>query len=47
MALGFAIIWLFTFPTDLILLILSFILMSVYNRRKMLTKLGLLAMQKA
>lgn len=42
MALGFAIIWLFTFPTDLILLILSFILMSVYNGRKMLTKLGLL-----
>jgi hypothetical protein len=42
MAIGFAIIWLFTFPTDLLLLILLFILMSVYNRRRMLKRLGLL-----
>jgi hypothetical protein len=42
MAIGFAIIWLFTFPTDLILLIALFVLMSVYNRRRMLKRLGLL-----
>ena len=42
MAIGFAIIWLFTFPTDLILLIVLFVLMSVYNRRLMLKRLGLL-----
>jgi len=42
MALGFAIIWLFTFPTDLVLLILLFVLMSLYNRRLMLKRLGLL-----
>jgi hypothetical protein len=42
MAIGFAIIWLFTFPTDLILLILLFVLMSIYNRRLMLKRLGLL-----
>jgi hypothetical protein len=42
MALGFAIIWLFTFPTDLVLLILLFVLVSIYNRRSMLKRLGLL-----
>jgi hypothetical protein len=42
MAVGFAIIWLFIFPTDLILLIVLFILMSVYNRRRMLEGPGLL-----
>jgi hypothetical protein len=42
MALGFTIIWLFTFPTDLVLLILLFVLMSIYNRRRMLKRLGLL-----
>jgi hypothetical protein len=47
MAIGFAIIWLFTFPTDLLLLILLFILMSVYNRRRMLKRLGLLNINDA
>jgi len=42
MATGFVIIWIFTFPTDLVLLIVLFVLMSVYNRRIMLKKLGLL-----
>src|SRR5918996_5597025 len=42
MAIGFAIIWLFAFPTDLILLIVLFVLMSIYNRRRMLKRLGLL-----
>lgn len=42
MAIGFAIIWLFTFPTDLVLLILLFVLMSIYNRRRMLKRVGLL-----
>lgn len=42
MAIGFVIIWLFTFPTDLVLLILLFILMSIYNRGLMLKRLGLL-----
>jgi len=42
MAVGFAIIWLFTFPIDLVLLIILFVLMSVYNRRNMLKRLGLL-----
>jgi hypothetical protein len=42
MAIGFAIIWLFTFPTDIVLLIVLFVLMSVYNRRNTLKKLGLL-----
>ncbi|MGH9966166.1 MAG: hypothetical protein ACRD5E_15265 [Nitrososphaeraceae archaeon] len=42
MAIGFAIIWLFTFPIDLVLLIILFVLMSVYNRRNMLKRLGLL-----
>ena len=42
MAIGFAIIWLFTFPIDLILLTVLFILMSIYNRRHMLKRLGLL-----
>jgi rubrerythrin len=42
MVIGFAIIWLFTFPTDLVLLVILFVLMSVYNRRCMLKRLGLL-----
>lgn len=42
MAIGFAIIWLFTFPVDLVLLIVLFVLMSIYNRRNMLKRLGLL-----
>ena len=42
MAIGFAIIWLFTFPTDILLITVLFILMSVYNRRNTLKKLGLL-----
>jgi len=42
MAIGFAIIWLFTFPIDLVLLTVLFILMSIYNRRRMLKRLGLL-----
>ena len=42
MAIGFAIIWLFTFPIDLVLLIVLFVLMSIYNRRNMLKRLGLL-----
>jgi hypothetical protein len=42
MTIGFAIIWLFTFPTDLVLLTVLFILMSIYNRRRMLKRLGLL-----
>jgi hypothetical protein len=41
MAIGFAIIWLFTFPTDLVLLTVLFILMSIYNRRRMLKRFGL------
>jgi len=41
MAIGFAIIWLFTFPIDLVLLTVLFIL-SIYNRRRMLKRLGLL-----
>lgn len=42
MVIGFAIIWLFTFPTDLVLLTVLFVLMSIYNRRRMLKRLGLL-----
>jgi hypothetical protein len=42
MTIGFAIIWLFTFPTDLVLLTVLFILMSIYNRRRMSKRLGLL-----
>jgi hypothetical protein len=42
MTTGFFIIWLFTFPIDVVLLIVLFVLMSVYNRRIMLKKLGLL-----
>lgn len=42
MTIGFAIIWLFTFPTDLVLLTVLFILMSIYNRRRVLKRLGLL-----
>ncbi len=42
MAIGFAIIWLFTFPIDLVLLIILFVLMSGFNRRNMLKRLGLL-----
>jgi hypothetical protein len=42
MALGFAIVWLFTFPIDLVLLIVLYVLMSAYNRRNMLKRLGLL-----
>jgi len=42
MAIGFTIIWLFTFPIDLVLLVVLFVLMSVYNRRNMLKRLGLL-----
>ena len=42
MVIGFAIIWLFTFPVDLVLLMIVFVLMSVYNRRIMLKRVGLL-----
>ena len=42
MTIGFAIIWLFAFPTDLILLIVLFVLMSIYDRRRILKRLGLL-----
>ena len=42
MAIGFSIIWLFTFPTDIVLITVLFILMSIYNRRNTLKKLGLL-----
>ena len=42
MVVGFAIIWLFTFPIDLVLLIVLFVLMSIYNRRNMLRRLGIL-----
>jgi 4-hydroxybenzoate polyprenyltransferase len=42
MAIGFAIIWLFTFPVDLVLLMIVFVLMSVYNSRIMLKRVGLL-----
>ena len=42
MVIGFAIIWLFTFPVDLVLLMIVFVLMSVYNRRIMLKRAGLL-----
>jgi hypothetical protein len=40
MAIGFAIIWLFSFPTDLILLTVLFILMSLYNRIRTLKRIG-------
>jgi hypothetical protein len=42
MGAGLVIIWLFTFPFDLILLMIAFVMMSVYKRRTMLKKLGLI-----
>ena len=42
MTIGFAIIWLFIFGTDLVLLMVLFILMNVKNRSCMLKRIGLL-----
>lgn len=40
MSTGFVIIYLFTFPIDLVILILVFILINIYRRRTLLKKLG-------
>ena len=42
MAIGFIIIYLFEFPLDLIMLIISFIIINIYKTRVMLKKLGIL-----
>jgi hypothetical protein len=42
MAIGFVIIYLFTFPIDLVMLIIVFVLINIYKRRTMLKKLGVL-----
>jgi hypothetical protein len=39
---GFVIIWIFTFPIDLVLLIVVFISINVYRRMTLLKKLGFL-----
>jgi hypothetical protein len=40
MTVGFGIVYLFTFPVDLVMLIALFLLINIYRRRTMLKKLG-------
>jgi hypothetical protein len=42
MATGFLIIWIFTYPIDLVLSMVVFVLINAYRRRMILKKLGLL-----
>ena len=42
MTIGFVIVYLFTFPIDLVMIIALFLLINIYRRRTMLKKLGLL-----
>jgi hypothetical protein len=41
MSIGFVIIYLFTFPIDLVMLIVAFVSINIYRRRALLKKLGI------